>query len=220
MEIRYLGENPPLRQLEAGKWTRGFATLGLIVPAAALAQDGPICHVGVGVGSVSNDDFVDANDDGSLSNINSDTSDTGWQVMFGYRFNPNFALEGSYTDLGETGFTAVSESGDSWAEGAVGTRFESDGWMVSALGFLPVSERWTLFARLGILGWETTETFTEPSGTSVDRNSGTDAVYGVGAEYDPGNRNDIVLRAEVGKTKVDDDGDSVTAVTAAVLYEF
>ncbi|MDQ7008524.1 MAG: hypothetical protein Q9Q40_14985 [Acidobacteriota bacterium] len=41
VEIRYLGENPPLRQLEAGKWTRGFATLGCIcfkLPGLILAR--------------------------------------------------------------------------------------------------------------------------------------------------------------------------------------
>ena len=40
---------------------------------------------------------------------------------------------------------------------------------------------------LGIYAWDTTETFTENGFVSEDKDSGTDAVDGLGAELDVGN---------------------------------
>ena len=169
-------------------------TAFLLAGGTVLADDDSGWYVGADVGTSSNDDFVSANNDGSLSMIRSDESDTGYRVYGGYEFGPHVGVEAGYEDHGETSFTAESDgTGYSWEAGSVGTRFESDGWFAAVVGRLPLSERWTLFARLGLYSWETTETFTEPSGTTVDKNSGTDATYGAGVEYDVGKKGDWVL---------------------------
>jgi len=201
----------------------GMIAVGLavaVVPVGA-ADGGRGWYAGAGVGMTQNSDFVDANDDGSLSGISDDDTDTSWSVYGGYNFTPHVGVEASYSDHGETGFSATSDgSGDSWVAGDVATDFEADGVGVAVVGRWPVSDRWTLFARLGVYSWNTTETFTENGFVSKDENSGTDASYGAGFEYDIGKEDDWVIRGEVGGTQVDDDGDSLVSGQVGVLRRF
>ena len=108
--------------------------------------------------------------------------------------------------------------GDSWDVGDVATDFESDGFTAAVVGRLTIGERLTLFASAGFYSWDSTETFTENGVvTEVDHNSGTDAVFGAGVEFDVGNPDDVVLRAEYNVGDVDDDGDSIQSVPLALL---
>jgi OOP family OmpA-OmpF porin len=177
-------------------------------------------HAGVRFGTAKNRDFVSANNDGSLSKIDANESDVSWSLFGGYDFNQYVGVEVGYVDLGKTDFSAESEGGPSWSPGKVSTEFEGNGATLTGRGRLPLSERWALFAKLGIFRWNTKETFRESYGTTVDENSGTDAVYGAGVEYDPGQKDKWVWRAEVARTEVDDDGDKVDTASAALVYNF
>lgn len=195
--------------------------LGFVVLAGTSVADDRGWYVGADAGVAMNDDFVSANDDGSLSMLADDTSDTSYKAFVGYQFTPHVAAEAAYTDHGETSFTAMSDgSGDSWTAGDVSTLFESSGWSASVVGSLPVGERWTLFASAGIFGWSTTETFNEEGFVSTDENSGEDAVFGAGFEYDVGRQDDWTIRGGFETTQVDDDGDTVESLRVGAVRRF
>ncbi len=178
-------------------------------------------YAGASVSYNDHGDLYSANDDGSLSSVSRDDSATGFAIFGGYNLTDNIGLEVGYVDMGEPDFSAVSDgSGVSWVAGNVSTKLEADGWLFSILGHLPVSERMTVFARLGIFAWDTTETFNENSFISVDKNSGSDVQYGAGFDYDVGTEDKWHLRGEIGTGDIDDDGQQVTGVGVSAYREF
>lgn len=97
-------------------------------------------------------------------NALTDSTDTAYGVLLGYQYNRNFAVEGEYTDLGR--FTT-----------AAGVTGKSDAWGLSALGIMPLQNRFSVFGKLGIAR----------SGTSTSAATGdnrTAATYGLGGQYD------------------------------------
>ena len=132
----------------------------------------------------------------------------------------NFGVEAGYSDMGGSNFTATSAGGESWEPGAVGTNFDAEGWLLSGLYRKPISPRVALLIRLGIFSWSTTETFTEPSGVSVDKNSGEDLYYAVGTEIDVGIEGHWYLRTEIAQTTVDDDGNDVTTGGVGFVFHY
>ena len=77
-----------------------------------------------------------------------------------------------------------------------------------------------ILARLGAFVWETTETFTENGFVSVDKNDGTDAHYGLGFEYDIGTPDKWILRGDVARTEVDDDGNGTNMANLTFAWKF
>ncbi|GGW86583.1 porin family protein [Alteromonas halophila] len=65
-----------------------------------------------------------------------------WQGVAGYRFNEYFALEGSYIDFGDYGNDLANA--------------ETDGFTAGLKGTYPITERFSIFGKLGQL-WSETE---------------------------------------------------------------
>lgn len=194
---------------------------------AAIPTSGPDASAwprfygGVALEAVRNKDFVSANNDGSLSGISKKETSTAWRLFGGYSFTENLGIEGGYLDLGKSSFTAQSSGGISWSPGKVGTDFEADGWYLEGVVRYPIAPRWTMYARVGAYRWHTKETFFEQSfGTSVDKDSGTNAIYGIGVEYDVGVDNKWVWRGDVMQTKVDHDRDTVNTAGMSLIRKF
>jgi OOP family OmpA-OmpF porin len=177
-------------------------------------------YAGVDVSHNMNDDFLPANNDGSLSNISLDDSATGADLFVGYQFNDNFSVEAGYSDKGKQSFSADSAGGTSWEAGPVATDFDASGLYLRGLFRYPVSDRVALLARVGMLSWKTTERYTEPSGVSEQKDSGVDAEYGVGAEYDIGEKDKWFLRVMYGSANVDDDSLQNTSVNGGFFRRF
>ena len=81
-----------------------------------------------------------------------DDSDTGFGLAGGYQLNDHFAVEFAYVDLGSVNYRAsvtVSDGVDQ-AEADVGLESSAQGPVVSALGILPIGERFSLFGRVGL----------------------------------------------------------------------
>lgn len=190
-----------------------------VVPSGRSERSGFYGGASVGMGMY--DDHVAANDDGSLSGVSDDDTDFVWKIYGGYSFGRYFGVEAGYRDDGSAFFDGESDgSGDSWIEGDVSAEVEADGWFASALGKLPIADRWSLFAKLGIYGWQTKETYTENGYVSTQEDSGTDVTYGLGVEWDPGNPDDVVLRGEIDRTQVDDDELPNTTATVGMVWQF
>lgn len=82
-----------------------------------------------------------------------DDSDTAFGLTIGYRLTPHFAIEGGYADLGSVEYKSRSTGNFPQEEGRedIGIETEVTGYTVAAIGVLPLSRNWELFARAGVL---------------------------------------------------------------------
>ncbi|MDO9221038.1 MAG: outer membrane beta-barrel protein [Thiobacillus sp.] len=163
------------------------AALG--VSSAHAADTG--FYVGGSLGQAKAKDFNGSDLDAELfssygitSSTSTDDTDTGWKAFAGYRFMKYLAVEGAYANLGE--FTAHSTV-TAPSAGIVDSNVETTAWTISALGILPLGDRFSLFGRVGVNVWDTDISATGTGGgvtaSASDSDDGTDWVYGVGAAY-------------------------------------
>jgi opacity protein-like surface antigen len=131
----------------------------IAVPSTSFAAD---WYIGLGIGQ----SYIDQPIFGETGN--------GFKIFGGANLNQYFALEASYVDIGyptEDFFGLQTEY----------TGSQLNGW---AKGILPVSKKFDLFAKVGIVNWsldKTTTSFGLPSQTTSS--SGTDLGWGLGAAY-------------------------------------
>ncbi len=157
-----------------------------------------------------------------------DETDTTWKLQVGYRFNPNFAVEGGYVDLGKFTYDARATVPAATRHGDI----KIDGWNVDLVGYLPFSESLTGFAKLGAFAYDVTFTCSGtgiPCSNQTRSASGTSTHYGLGvawtfsrnwflrAEYDVYDRvGDSFNRTGTqGTTRAD-----ITTTTIGVGYHF
>lgn len=107
---------------------------------------------------------------------------TGYKLYGGYKFNPNFALEGGYVDLGKFGFTA-----NTLPAGSLNGDIRLRGFNLDAVGILPLSDRFSAQARIGLTSIQARDNFTGMGAVSVRNPSpskrDTNIKLGVGLEY-------------------------------------
>src|SRR6266480_2733739 len=88
-----------------------------VLPSISHAQDSRF-YIGGSIGrsqvKIDTGAFADETTAAGLGNTGygANNSDTGWKLFAGYKFHPNFAVEGGYVDLGKfsagTNITAVN----------------------------------------------------------------------------------------------------------------
>ncbi|MEA3250745.1 MAG: porin family protein [Pseudomonadota bacterium] len=193
--------------------TASLTTSALVAAApsvlAADAGEGLYLGIGTGFSSLKNDnDDVDNFIESGVEDFDIDDDDTVFKGFVGYEFNPYFATEVFYSDLGKTRL----EGND-----GANTDLESSAYGVSAVGQLPITSWFTAFAKAGIAKWET-DVDGNLGGLSADLEDqdGTDPVYGVGAQlnFDP-----FLVRAEYERYDFDSDY-KIDTLTASVGWRF
>jgi OOP family OmpA-OmpF porin len=149
--------------------------LALVMGLAAAPAFAQSWYLGGGVGrgnlNMSGQDLT------GLSNASVDDTDTTYTVRGGYRFNPYFAVELGYYDLGNYGFNG--KIGNTEINGSA----KAKSYGVSAVGILPFGEQFDLYGRLG---WAESElkasaNTTLATATASDRQG--EATYGVGGRW-------------------------------------
>ena len=107
---------------------------------------------------------------------------TGYKLYGGYKFNPNFALEGGYVDLGKFGFTA-----NTLPVGSLNGDIRLRGFNLDAVGILPLSDRFSAQARIGLASMQARDTFSGTGAVGVSNPNpskrDTNIKVGVGLEY-------------------------------------
>ncbi|MBI3447888.1 MAG: outer membrane beta-barrel protein [Acidobacteria bacterium] len=129
-----------------------------------------------------------------LSGTNFDTRGFGWRAYYGYKFIPQLAVEAEYADLGK-GASHVRGLVDG-PEGVSGSHeVKKSGYGVAVIGFLPLHDKWSVFARFGGLHWTAKSTSDvsipnlQPSRVRKETsNSSTNGHYGFGFEREFGKR--------------------------------
>ncbi|HKQ25592.1 MAG TPA: outer membrane beta-barrel protein [Burkholderiales bacterium] len=109
----------------------------------------------------------------------SDDSDSGFKIFGGYQFNPNFAFEVGYYDLGEAKLSGT----DSFL-GSTTATIEASGFNFALVGSIPLGERFELMAKAGIFRWDLDVSATSSVfGSGSDSETGFDPMFGIGAAF-------------------------------------
>ena len=174
-----------------------LATAVALLSPVAQAQDSG-WYVGAGLGESDAEfkyhEILDSMRNSGLipTYLNGDDQDFAGKVFGGYNFNRFFGLEASYYNFGNFGFNSPQ-----WPNGSFSGRSRGDGIALDLVGTLPVSERLSAFAKVGVHETKLYESFSPgpgASGFNRGTHKDTDGKYGVGVQY---NLNDnFSLRAE------------------------
>ena len=137
----------------------------------------------------------------AISSFTRDEKDRGFKVYLGKQLSRNFAFEAGYYDLGEFAFASSTVPAGS-LNGVAAFR----GVNLDVVGMLPLSERFSVFARAGLAYTETKTSFT---GTRLNAITGprrsekkAGAKFGLGLEYKLSEA--LAMRAEVERYQVND----------------
>ncbi|MDI5922626.1 porin family protein [Halomonas sp. LR5S13] len=196
------------------------AALAGLVASPAFAQsyqynpaEGPYLGAGIGHASLDNEglSWLDRN------GFNTDDSDTGYKLFAGYQFNPNFAVEASYVDLGD--FSASGAEGSD----SVNLELGIDGFTAALVGKLPIQNGFSVHGKLGMIAWDADiDGNATVDGTYYRETAGedgTDPFYGIGAEYEI---DQVMMRAEYERYDISDSGEDfeVDLFSASLGYRF
>jgi len=144
-----------------------------------------------------------------------------WRLQLGYKFNPYFALEGGYIDLGKRTYNATFTGGSATVD------WKSGGIDLAALGTLPLGDGISLLGKVGLIDAKTTGTWSSTGLAGAPSGKVTKSAWrpfvGVGASYALTKRTS--LRAEYERFNGIGDGSrtgkaNVNVVSVGVRYDF
>ncbi len=128
----------------------GISSLGLALTSAVNAQDTNYLYGGLSAGQSMSKINEERITSGFLlpaqttTSIARDDKDTAYKAFLGYQFNPYFALEGGYFNLGKFGFTSTTTPA-----GTLAGKLKVDGINLDLVGTMPLSEQWAIIGRVG-----------------------------------------------------------------------
>ena len=172
-------------------------------------------YAGIGAGQGKGKDIC--SDVASIGITSCDDTANGYRIFGGYQFHKNFAVELGYADFGKADASGVVLSVPVSAE------WKATAWDVSAVGILPVADKFSVFGRVGIAMWNVDLDVNAAGFPASQSSSGADPVYGVGAQYDFTNH--FGLRGEWARYSNVGDSDTtgqtdVDVTGVSVLYRF
>lgn len=132
--------------------------------------------------------------------VSCEDANTGYKVFGGYTVNKNFGIEAAYVNMDEI-FKVT--------DGVEILTFDLDGFSITGVGMAPVSEKLTLFGKIGLFFWDFN---VRPDlGTNDSYN---EVMVGLGAQYHFTPQ--VGARVEWERYK-DDDSDTDLLSTGIVL---
>jgi OOP family OmpA-OmpF porin len=216
--------------VKSSRASRTLCALTLAISAAmavdATAAEDSGWYVGAGAGQ-SRARIDDARIVGGLlesgfdtTAIKDDNRHFAYKLFGGYQFNRYFALEGGYFDLGRFGFTADTVP----AAGLTGNT-KLTGANLDAVGTLPLSEKFAVFARVGYDYTYAKDAFAGYGEVVVsDPHPSTHSSnykFGVGLRYELTDH--VSLRTEVERYRVEDavgNRGDIDLLSAGIVYRF
>ncbi|WP_086933740.1 outer membrane beta-barrel protein [Agarilytica rhodophyticola] len=146
---------------------------------------------------------------GSTDYYGTDKEVTSIELIGGYRFNDNFALEASWLDFGEA--TVDLNSLDE-------TKFYIEGTSLSLLAFIPVFHELDVFIKAGLYCWnlESPDITTSAFIRSKNNDNNSDAIYGAGISWYASKN--IALRIQY--QELDILNENIKNISAGFAYSF
>lgn len=156
----------------------------------------------------------------SATLLNDNTIDGGGKLFTGYQFNRYVSLEGGYFDLGEFQFNAATTP-----DGFLNTNMQVRGFNLDVVGYLPFTDKFSAFGRLGVTHALTQDTF---SGTGAASALGGKlhardefGKAGVGLEYNF--TDSFALRLEAERYRISNatyDHNNIDLYSVGFVYRF
>jgi OOP family OmpA-OmpF porin len=153
--------------------------------------------------------------------FSNDEKNIAFKLFGGYKFNRYFAVEGGYFDLGQFGYTATTVPAGS----LVGT-IKIKGINLDAVGMLPIDDKFSAFARVGLQYGMAKDTFANtgavaaPLNASPNKNA-ANLKAGIGLQYNFDKS--LGLRLEGERYRINDavgsNGD-INMLSLGVIYKF
>jgi len=129
-----------------------------------------------------------------------DDNDSGGKLFGGYHLNENFAVEASYYDFGDQ------------VDGS--STLSIDGFSLGLVGSVPLSDRFSVFGKVGIHAWDAD--ISGPIRARFSDDSDSDLFYGAGLDY--AMNSNWTIRGEYERYEVDDFNMDVGSV--GLIYNF
>jgi outer membrane protein OmpA-like peptidoglycan-associated protein/opacity protein-like surface antigen len=218
---------PLEKEMKVARTSMTLSLLAFAVVASPLAKaDDAAWYAGVNVGqsraTIDNPRITRGllQSGFSTTSIRDDEHDLGYKLYGGYSFNKYWALEGGYFNMGEFGFTA-----NTMPQGTLDGRIKLQGVFLDVVGTVPLTEKFSIFGRVGVNYARARDTFTGTGSVNVldphPRTTGTNYKFGVGLQY--ALTESLSVRAEAERYRIDDavgnKGD-VDLVSVGLLYRF
>jgi len=152
--------------------------------------------------------------------LNDNTIDGGYKLYGGYQLNKYFSFEGGYFDLGEFQFNNSIAP-----DGLIEANMQVRGINLDVLGYLPLTEKFSAFARVGVNYALTQDTFTVTNAPNVlggklsDRDTFPKA--GLGLEYKFTDA--LALRLEAERYRISNaitDHNNIDLYSVGIVYRF
>lgn len=147
---------------------------------------------------------------------NVDGKDGAFKLFGGYQFNRNVALEAAFVDLGDVSYSGNFTGTPPLTGPVTGGRVQNSGLNLSAVGVLPLGQKFVLFAKAGMFLWYSEATDVTGGLATFSEEDGSDLSLGLGASVALGQR--VSLRAEW--ERFDMSGVDVDLVTVGVAFRF
>lgn len=150
-----------------------------------------------------------------------DDRDFAYRLFGGYQFNRNFAVEGSYFDLGRFKYLSTTTG----PAGTLNGQLKHQGVGVDAIGILPISDKWSALGRLGLTYVESSDQYFGTGGVVVTYPGASKRTVnyklGLGLQYDL--NPSVGLRGEVERYRVQDSAGNrgdVDVYSAGMVVKF
>jgi OOP family OmpA-OmpF porin len=144
-----------------------------------------------------------------------DGKDGAFKLFGGYQFTPNFALEAAFVDLGDVSYSG-SFTGNLGAVPVTGGRIQNSGINLSAVGVVPLGQRFVFFGKVGMFLWYSEASDVTGGFAFYSEEDGADLSVGLGASVALGQR--VSLRAEW--ERFDMSNTDVDLVTVGFAFRF
>jgi len=152
--------------------------------------------------------------------ITNDDRSHGYKIFGGYRLNNYLAIEGGYFDLGNFGFNAATVP-----TGTLSGQIKLRGLNLDLLGTLPITEKFSVFGRIGANYANAADSFNSTGMVTVlNRNPNkrdTNLKVGLGMEY--AFNESLAVRGELERYRINDavgnKGD-IDLVSVGLVYRF
>lgn len=184
-----------------------LVTLASLLAVPAMAQEGGYAYGGLSVGQSRariDDERITANLLGAglaTRSMSLDESGTAFKLFGGYQFNPNWALEGGYFNLGKFGYTSSTVPA-----GTLHGQIKLQGLNLDVVGTLPLSDRFSLIGRAGLQYADARDSFTGTGAVQVlspnPSKRGTNYKLGVGLQYEV--NPSFIVRGEAERYRIND----------------
>ncbi len=187
--------------------------LSMLFPGAQAGK----LYFGASLGQSSVDLGLSDLDDGSFTGGSVDDTDTSWKAFVGFRFVKFLAIEADWIDVGGVSIVATSDgSGPVFLAGPVTRTATVDGYRVSAVGIIPIGERFSIFGRYGVFYWDATAIVSNGGMTVSDLDDDSEDFFGAGLAWRL--KGSSSLRLEYELMTVDDT--DIDTVFAGLAFRF